>query len=138
MKLELKHLAGYLPYSLNCLVQGEGKKVFDMQGITDLTDVDLHEIGRTVSEQYDIEDVFPILRPLSDLDIHELRSNENYPDLEISQGSIDKLFKIEIGNDLQCFDISIFEYLFEKHFDIYGLIENGLAISIHDVEEAGI
>ena len=129
MKLEIKHLAGYLPYGLNTKYQ--------LSGVIGLITEQRDEVRdkKLTSDNCDFVLKFckPILRPLSDLDIHEFRSNKNYPDLEVSQGSIDKLFKIEIGNDLQCFDISIFEYLFERHFDIYGLIENGLAIDINTI-----
>lgn len=128
MELELKHLSGYLPYGLKVLSR---ETIFEM-------DIYSNMRGEGI-EKRDIQSVLssnmkPILRPLSDLDIHKLRSDKNYPDLEVSQGSIDKLFKIEIGNDLQCFDISIFEYLYENHFDIYGLIEKGLAIDINTLK----
>jgi len=125
MKLELKHLAPYLPYKLKCLAQGEDKKVFDIQGITDFTDVDLHEKGRTVNEQYDIEDVFPILRPLSDLTRKEL-------ELEGFDSHIDYLTYENKGVDwtLKAPYVMV-EYLFSKYFDVFGLIEKGLAIDIN-------
>ena len=46
----------------------EGKQQFELQGISDCDYADLHEIGRTVCEQCDFEDTFPILIPLSDFE----------------------------------------------------------------------
>jgi len=155
MKLELKHIVGYLPYKINCMAQGEGKKIFQIQGITDFTDVDLHEIGRTVNEQYDLEDIFPILRPLSDLTkeieingetfvpIEELRridekicfSDDRFMDYDDGKNkntlhfSFYDIFSYSLGFD----EISdIIEKLDEWHFDWrYDLIKNGLAIDIN-------
>jgi len=127
MKLELKHLAGYLPYGLKCLAQGECEKFFDMQGITDFTDVDLHETGRTVSEQYDIEDVFPILRPLSDLTKEIEVNGEKFVPSTLGLGlPLDDLTSEEILK----LKYTTVNKLLSWHFDIYGLIENGLAIDI--------
>lgn len=156
MKLELKHLAPYLPYKLKCLAQGEDKKVFDIQGITDFTDVDLHEKGRTVNEQYDIEDVFPILRPLSDLTkeievngekfipskilANEYLNTSYWGSNTIGSGILNKDGKMQnlcfIGNEIigEC-PYMIYEKLCEWHFDVFGLIEKGLAIDINTLNQ---
>tara|TARA_R110000772_G_scaffold224621_1_gene335255 strand:- start:83 stop:493 length:411 start_codon:yes stop_codon:yes gene_type:complete len=134
MKLQLKHLVPYLPYGLQCMAQGEGKQQFELQGISDIYYADLHEIGRTVCEQYDFEDTFPILRPLSDLFI-----NQKIKDLR-DLGSNDMLFWGLNGftGDLTNVDVykkdlsfSILEYLYKNHFDVFGLIEKGLAINVN-------
>jgi hypothetical protein len=153
MKLKLEELAPYLPYKLQCMAQGEGKKQFELQGISDISYADLHEKGRTVCEQYDIEDVFPILKPLSDL-------NTKYGENEVNEHFINTLIEekykldygvfshykgflhIELDGDLdlrydsnKCIDFDvIFEIqkqLFKHHFDVFGLIEKGLAIDIN-------
>jgi hypothetical protein len=147
MKLELKHLAPYLPYQLNCMAQGEDKQSFEFQGVSDVTWIDLHEIGRTVCEQYDIEDVFPILRPLSDLtkeievdgkkfipimvlelDSHTLSVNKYSNHLEIrGVESNEWSYAIDVYTEIMC-------KLFEWHFDVFGLIEKGLAIDINTLK----
>jgi hypothetical protein len=137
MKLELKHLAPYLPYKLKCLAQGEDKKVFDIQGITDFTDVDLHEKGRTVNEQYDIEDVFPILRPLSDLTKEiEVNGEKFVPftnNVSMYQFIDGAFYCNNYGKFLEIKEMPyiVIEKLFEWHFDVFGLIEKGLAIDIN-------
>jgi hypothetical protein len=113
MKLELKHLAPYLPYKLRIKrIDYEHKNLF-LLGIY-FYDV-VHQLGRT---PFDF--IKPILRPLSELEefspaIHNylIKNCENY---------VVRLQQID------------YIVLIENHFDVFGLIEKGLAISIHDVE----
>jgi len=113
MELRLKHLAPYLPYGLTVIsfhhnidseeiVEGLNKDEF-------ITDVDTFEFihGK------------PILRPLCDLESEEFENrilNREY--------IIDK----EADADLSYYE---WRYLFEEHFDVFGLIEKGLAIDIN-------
>jgi len=138
MKLEIKHLVGYLPYKLNCMAQGEGKQSFEFQGISDITWIYLHEIGRTACEQYDIEDVFPILRPLSDITNQNIADMTEYSDFEniyfngkpsdlIFTNTEEKTYLSDILNNI--------DFLFKNHFDIYRLIEAGLAIDINTLNK---
>jgi hypothetical protein len=135
MKLQLKHLAPYLPYKLNCLAQGEGKQQFELQGISDCYYSDLHEIGRTVSEQYDFEDTFPILRPLSDLkkgtDLIDFESEieQMYGNIEINHIGLFH-FTLDGWTTWEEYQ-EVISKLFEWHFDVFGLIEKGLAIDIN-------
>ena len=64
MDLKIEYITPYLPYKLMCKVQGEDNFLFEFQGVSDCTWIDLHEIGGTVDEHYDIDDVFPILKPI--------------------------------------------------------------------------
>ena len=71
MKLEVKHLAPYLPYGLKLQVQGEVMEdkrpiLFNMVGIVD-GEVLVHRINYIANVENEIEDCFPILRPLSDI-----------------------------------------------------------------------
>lgn len=145
-KLELKHLAGYLPYGLKWSLQG--LKTFEMQGITPST---LYTIEGTVLNWEKHPDLpqalFPILRPLSDL-TKEIEVNgekfvpirkledlfpcvEFYNDDELSYLFYDTdcrgefFYSIELSLTLE-----ISSKLFEWHFDVFGLIEKGLAIDI--------
>ena len=117
MKLELKHLVGYLPYGL----QFEGKRkdwvLFD-SGIKTLCPVDLD--GRW-------EIIKPLLRPLSDLITHSEFVDKYHYSFDKKEG-----FMVKRRNETYT-RIDELDYLHKNHFDIYGLIENGLAISIHDV-----
>ena len=149
MKLELKHLAGYLPYGLK--VYRENKSIesdtFFIVGASK-TCVFLQNSGLAV---VDMERIKPILRPLSDLakEIEVNGEKINFPKMFFpideflmafgytSQGESESILEYSKIENL-CFDIYFWQKLYEFHFDIHGLIEKGLAISIRDVEEAGI
>lgn len=65
MKIELKHLAPYLPYGLKIYISGENA-VFEIVGLN-TNFIEYHEIGRTITEQEEYKYCKPILRNLSDL-----------------------------------------------------------------------
>ena len=137
MKLELKHLAGYLPYGLK--VFRENKSVpsdaFVIKGATK-ENVFLSENGLVV---VDIDRIKPILRPLSGLTkeievngekfvpIERLRKEysgfyfESNPELLIKSKNTNLYVSLNWTNEFQ-------QKLYEWHFDIYGLIEKNLAI----------
>lgn len=201
MKLEIKHLAPYFPYALKCQAMGEHTpdseysdnpipKIFEIQGFSDTTVIDLHEKDRTVNEQYDIDECFPVLRQFSDLikeitfegekiiPLVELAKLE-YPEiinsvldidyLEDKHSSMARIF-LELKsqeqeedqepevrllvysvvpstnkNSFSCFDMNsrrlsspsrileMFMKLFEWHFDVFGLIDEGLAVDINSL-----
>ena len=139
MELELKHLAPYLPYGLKWTLQE--LKEFTMSGITKET---LYTEDGTVLNWQKGEfpqALFPILRPLSDL-TKEIEVNGvfvNIPkQLHIMGLRIDGLsaFGIEqyiIKNPLKV-DYWAMQNLLELHFDVFGLIERGLAIDINTLK----
>ena len=125
MELELKHLAPYLPYELKIL---NGKEYDIVNGIDNKTVISLF---RGHLENFTtIENVKPILRPLSDL-TKEIKVNGN-----LFTPNHHPLFKIFISADMDWFidncpffvDYGQVQKLLEWHFDVFGLIELGLAI----------
>jgi hypothetical protein len=132
MKLELKHLVPYLPYQLNCLAQGEDKQSFEFKGVFDLKWIDLHEIGGTVCEQYDIEDVFPILKPVLDFEEMIIRDIKLF--LEISHNQTMEFLGFMDGQiKLQNISLGLRKAMCKKHIDFNKLIEKGLAIDINTI-----
>ena len=148
MKLELKHLAPYLPYNL---------EVKHIEGYDLIMDCN----GEN-SDTLSILDVFeyakPILRPLSDLTndkytegLISLCINRNLYKSKFADGynsyksrivnkPFGKIFKIQNHDDwvllisIQEPDRTkayIFDYLIKNHFDVFGLIKEGLAIDIN-------
>lgn len=143
MKLELKHIAPYLPYGLNTVN-------FNTNGLLDkplLSKVIPANIlgfidGSTESQI--------LLRPLSDLtkeievngekfvpiDWFEIGDDEN-DSLEYDNGniklirSLESLSKDSFANDVNYFPFGVVEKLLEWHFDVFGLIQQGLAIDIN-------
>ena len=133
MNLEFKHLSNYFPYKLRIL-NGYG----DLR-ILEYTDL------KSVSDEGNVYGVKPILRPLTDLDsaITDINGFQFVPSVRF------ELVKDEDGDWCEEFYADQCEspkakvmvtqmnfWLFEYHFDVFGLIEKGLAISIHDVAQA--
>lgn len=133
MKLELKHLAPYLPYELefqtpHLIYQGNPPEPSH------------EEIGTTVATLDNIQKLIEhnmpsILRPLSDLTkkIHE-DEEITFLDWIISEYDFKVYFDIE-ENGIERLPYEIVEYLFEWHFDVFGLIEAKLAIDINTIKK---
>ena len=141
MKLELKHLAPYLPYCL------KGK---DHNG--EMIDVSITLCSHWVSGRIGIT---PILRPLSDLtkEIEHISYTKKLEPLLskiVPEDLLKKHWHTNIRNDghfsrnngdgtatgfqYQSCPYDILLLLFEWHFDVFGLIENDLAIDINTLE----
>jgi len=151
MKLELKHLAPYLPYKLRIQYQ-ERNQVMNMgQGHSK------HWIGiKSVLRWQDVngEPPKPLLRPLSDLTKEIEHDGEKFVPADCFWGEYpcsDYFWKeskeIELisffreddekqqapimiieSSNMGIVDWSIMQQLFEWHFDVFGLIPEGLAI----------
>jgi len=139
MKLELKHLAGYLPYGLKIQTNSTNYK----ETYT-LFSLDPFGFGFKEGELF-FKRCKPILRPLSDLTkeievngekfvpIDKINEDKEYGLVigSLEKISLDNLFWEDkcILNMLNIFEINkLNSKLIEWHFDIYGLIENNLAI----------
>jgi hypothetical protein len=144
-KLQLKHLAGYLPYELKI----QNGKEFDI--VTGVSKENVESIFRGTYENTSmIKDVKPILRPLSDLTKPITIDGITFvPDTWIDDNiktnvEIYKFLNGEISLDIetenynQTIDLMdgylIMQKLLEWHFDIYGLIDKGLAIDINTLK----
>jgi len=142
MKLELKHLAPYLPYGLNGIIQDT---IYDGWRSTG-SKIELTSVYLSIFQNPKY--VKPILRPLSDLAETIIYSNQNFTPLSFLFNS----YKLENGWDysnVNNFELWVLEsngnasdesmtlngylYLFEWHFDVFGLIEKGLAIDINTI-----
>jgi hypothetical protein len=116
MKLELKHLAPYLPYGLKVRLKTRGT-VYELIGVTPKG-----IILKGVDEVIWFKNIELILRSLSDLEDDEYKNkifNREY--------IIDKQTDSYLDHYEWCF-------LFENHFDVFGLIDAGLAIDINTLE----
>ena len=140
MKLELKHLAPYLPYGLKCVW---GKHTFDIVGASELKRLSVKVKWYNQTSSY--TDIKPLLRPLSDLTENITVNNEDFVPYEhptfveamIANEYLEYLceVKADLSQD-RILPYSIFQLLFEWHFDVFGLIPKGLAVDINDVSLA--
>ena len=123
MNLELKHLAPYLPYGLRLVyLENTVNEYFTM---TSDRDNDLAEFGNISIEQSLEQSIYkckPILRPLSDL-------TPRYADAW-GISSLKHLIRYIEKKDVP---MHIYLELLEGHFDVFGLIDNDLAIDINTI-----
>ena len=128
MKLELKHLAPYLPYGLKIDSNG-----FEELRIMD-ADIDntckIVNIGACVRMQYK-----PILRPLSDLskkhlDVLYFEIIGTDDDMYGSRDSFEDDLDVWTC-DFNHSPMLVYGYLIKNHFDVFGLIHKGLAIDVN-------
>ena len=173
MKLELKHLAPYLPYDLKVKYTNKYNHsqiitlVGVMNHITKGKDIQVELCNKNLIHFFSkIEGVKPILRPLSDLTKEIEVNGERFVPLveiikylnfkflryEIKDNSLDVVFDNKLqtkerfwfsnfkGTSFYCSNMNKLMYkdiygainkLLEWHFDIFGLIEKGLAIDIN-------
>jgi hypothetical protein len=125
MKLELKHLAPYLQHGLK-LTCNMLENPIVLSGLGTDTDtikkLFIHHSKYTA--WYPIEQFQPILRPLSDLKSHfDNYRSQIYSDFEFYIKCI-KYGEMEHNE---------YDWLFENHYDVFGLIENNLAIDINNL-----
>ena len=149
MKLESKHIVPYLPYGLKIR---NGNEYDILKGINN--GIVYSEYRGNLENMINIEDCTLILRPLSDLNKIKIQIGENYILLSdhlcksllydnselINKYGILSIKRpkgisnilIAIHNEIvdEC-PIGIYKLLGRHHFDIYNLIEKGLAIDIN-------
>lgn len=185
MKLELKHLAPYLPYDLKYYPSDESDLFSDLYAdnspysswnynlaleakdelalkisnsfLTQKKPFFSYEDGEMFLGQFnsslgfDVDDVYasevkPILRPLSDLTKEiEVNGKKKIPcNLIFPCDSLDNdfgIFSYQYAETLQKQKINFFldynqwSLLFKWHFDVFGLIENNLAININTLNK---
>ena len=134
-KLTLEHLAPYFPYGLKGIVtdssnNGSIETIIGLQGTEIITDFDCAEM-----------DIFkPILRPLSDFEYGHISQIEDYLGLGQWCDNYDKYFDAWF-NDAESIQklvlqapYEIIQFFFKNHFDVFGLIEQGLAIDINTLK----
>lgn len=124
-KLELKHVAPYLPYGLKGI--NEIRKV-EVNIIGLQTDLDvIHNHGKTP-----IRFIKPILRPLSYL--FELFDSGHYEQWQ--EEWINHLFDFETKIhevNIYAMPYDLMECCFQNHIDVHGLIEKGLAVDFNTI-----
>jgi hypothetical protein len=152
--MKLQYLAAYLPYNLMCKVDG----YINPLPMISAYDEDQNEYGCGAALQeksgndfgFSPDEFKPILRPLSDLfkEIEikgdkfipvELLDSESYPvdyfDVEMNfyeylENWVDSKEK---SHHIQFIPFGFIQQLLEWHFDVFGLIEKGLAVDINSL-----
>lgn len=162
MKLELKHLTPYLPYGLSIGQYREDLKITFFSKMVELSDDRIRvTLSRfPFSEIISYYEAKPILRPLSDLSNDDWKEEVliHYADLEVHVSVYDsgndnkndfgltvtyKLMDDVFTDLLICRGLiretpyHFYEWLIKNHFDVFGLIQSGLAIDINTLSKEG-
>jgi len=138
MKLELKHIAPYLPYGLKGIYNegNEENTVIDIIGASFINDKMHYQLKFKggVLGLFD-EDFKPILRPLSDLtkEIEVDGRKFTAAGRMITHGFHNSFWHRDF--DYRYLYAADLERLLEWHFDIFELIEEGLAIDINTLNK---
>ena len=135
MELQTKEIAPYLPYSLMCEVRDLGEMVI----------AELHSVYAdgtctfcdTVESEKGFDYIKPILKPLSIFgDSDDLRKVHEFIGLGGWCDHYDQYFDawFDDAESVQKLVLQapyiVFLYFLSEHYDVYGLIEKGLAVSI--------
>ena len=137
-KLELKHLAPYLPYGLKAEILDYkcdyvNKRYDEIVGVHQWDKTCLYWSVLTVGgSKPNIERIKPMLRPLSDLTKEIEHGGEKFvPTKALSMWDLEGITAIDIPH----IPVNLYELLLKWHFDIFGLIEKGLAVDINTLSE---
>lgn len=137
MKLEIKYLASYLPYGLNIKDVKHGS-VFEALHFITTPNQDFSLFKGNFDQLTNDKYLKPVLFPLSSLTKEITINGETFVPIykiyEFEQWDTDELEEIindgtieGIYNDLNLIPYSHAEKLFEWKFDVFGLIDAGLA-----------
>jgi len=130
--LELKHLAPYLPYGLKIL-RPDNKTILEMVGLIGSSIVFHEESGDTYG--FIGKHNKPILHPLSDLTKEiEVNGERFVPKARLDQSCLTLFYPTERLTEIHGIMSApyvIIINLHKWHFDVFGLIEQGLAVDIN-------
>jgi hypothetical protein len=143
MELELKHLAGYLPYGLKAEMLDYkndyvNKKYDEIIGVHQWSKNKDWCLLTDGGSKPSLERIKPILRNLSDLTKEiEVNGEKFVPSIEYNHLRFEEISTIKAGDRAMGFiQVREQEILYQLHFDIHGLIENNLAIDMNTLNES--
>jgi hypothetical protein len=132
------YLAPYLPYKLTCFIKNGKKYQIDfLQAIYNDANKAECTFFNIVESQQGFKSVKPILKPLEDLLQDEKTCNEINVFLK-ENGFAENDFQLFL-NSLHVPGISwmqmqhLLNFLYREHYDVLGLIDQDLAVSIYDL-----
>ena len=137
--LQAVFLTPYLPFKLKCQIKnGKEIKIDILQAIYDNKVRAECTFFNIVEAQQGFEFVKPILKPLGDLTKDEKTCDEINEFLEPNGLEINNFLLLK--NSLNAVAISweemqnVLNILYREHYDVFGLINKRLAVSVHNVE----
>ena len=135
MKLELKHIAPYLPYGLNLLEEFDinDDKVRILRGIElDFVVTDLERFP--FNQRLNYYEIKPILHPLSEY-CGQITAGDIMKKLNCNIKTVHQIWDLQ-SNEINIENMSVGAYnvMCKNHIDFNNLIENNLAIDINTIK----
>lgn len=125
-KLELKHLAPYLPYGLKIFdVYDNNIKILYTASLSVTKSVQLYKTHIEVLHSRMLEEIKPILHPISEKFVDSI--TEGFEDYE-------EILEAVKEGTLAYIRYNLFMNIVENHGDVFGLIDKGLAIDINTIK----
>lgn len=142
-KIQLKHIVPYLPYGLTGRWTNSNPKwIWRLCNLSSAASIQIIRSTKTSVKSEcarPIYEFIPILRPLTDL-MEDIFSEQFFEDDSELLGDeftplVRAIFFLQNSTPLEvCFPYGIWELFFRHHFDVFGLIEAGLAIDINTLK----
>lgn len=130
--INIEVLAPYLPHKLNLFIESDG--FLQNEEVLELTSlypsgVGVYDYNRV---EYWYNEVKPVLRPLTDLDKEkDFNGKKIIPLKEIAIYADVYSLKEDILSGFV--SVIVFNQLLRWHFDVFGLLDNNLAIDINTI-----
>lgn len=134
--LKIEHLAPYLPYRLQ-VYDDYTKDIKWLFGATLslLNSVQLYDISVEKIHNRRLEEIKPILRPLSDLTKEIEHNGKKFVPLQYLSINIYWYNLEQWKSDHKLMNVEEYNNLLSWHFDVFGLIEKNLAIDINTLNK---
>jgi hypothetical protein len=130
MKLEIKHLLPYLPYDLKVFVGSTQRELTAISLDSNFVFVTLYK-GSREKVMIGINQLKPLLKPLSKFTI------EDYNEIKLSFNNWNTIYedffdqwfeeKVNLHSLILMCPNNVIQYFFENHYDVFSLIDAGLA-----------
>lgn len=143
MKLEFSQLAVYLPYNLKVLVNNRTTPINTLKGYY-FSNEKLCFNSLELYGGFSVEEMKPILRPIDELSdfvekLYGTLENQDITDFMdddfLNEHQIYSLVDLE-GTNPKYMPYGTLQVLLKHHFDVFDLIAQDLAVSIHDIHQA--
>lgn len=145
-QLTIEHLAANLPYGLKVMYNNRigmistfyfpagwkwGKPEHEAWFSTGMLSLEEDDPKSEMSCSVNLTQVKPILRPLSDLTKEEFKLKLKEIKYRTDSNGIESIIS-DVKNSVAEYEVMVM--LFKNHFDVFGLIDKGLAIDINSLK----
>lgn len=133
-RLTIKELAPYLPYDLDVILGSTVRNLTAISLDSPFVFVTYYK-GSREKQMAPIENIKPILKPLSTIDLKWFQDNidEALEDFRINCEPENNHFSVEVCDKIlgwSALSLEEYQLFYKGHVDIHGLIDRGLALPI--------